>query len=67
LTVICDFLLLIFLQTVIIREGGAVYEYWHDPPTPIYLKVYMFNISNKDEFLQGQKAALNEVGPYIYK
>jgi len=44
-----------------------VYEYWHDPPTPIYLKVYMFNISNKDEFLQGQKAALNEVGPYIYK
>lgn len=44
-----------------------MYDFWLDPPVPIYLKVYMFNVTNPEEFLQGQKASLEEVGPYVYR
>lgn len=54
-------------QTVIIKEDSPVYEYWQDPPVPIYLKVYMFNVSNPAEFLNGEKPALVQTGPYTYR
>ncbi|XP_060583637.1 lysosome membrane protein 2-like [Ruditapes philippinarum] len=53
-------------DTVVIRKGGPVYEYWEDPPVPVYLQIYMFNLTNKEEFLNGQKPSLNQVGPYTY-
>lgn len=53
-------------DTVVIREGGEVYEYWLDPPVPIYLQIYMFNLTNQEEFLNGAKPSLVQVGPYSY-
>lgn len=53
-------------STVVIQKGGEVYEYWQKPPVPIYLKIYMFNLTNQQEFLNGQKPSVNEVGPYTY-
>ncbi|XP_052815897.1 lysosome membrane protein 2-like [Mya arenaria] len=54
-------------KTVVIKEGGPVYEFWLDPPVPIYLQVYMFNLTNPDEVLAGTKPPnLVQAGPYTY-
>nr|ASJ26356.1 scavenger receptor class B type I [Meretrix meretrix] len=53
-------------STVVIQKGGEVYDYWLDPPVPIYLQIYMFNLTNKEEFLMGDKPSLHQVGPYTY-
>lgn len=49
-------------------EGGEGFELWRRPPVNVYLKVYLFNITNRDEFLAGkEKLKVQEVGPYIYR
>lgn len=53
-------------HTVIIKEGGEVYNYWLDPPVPIFMQFYMFNITNPKEFLEGQRPAVAQSGPYTY-
>ena len=44
-----------------------MYEYWLDPPVPIYIQFYMFNLTNPEEFLQGEKPSLSQSGPYTYR
>ncbi|KAL4234338.1 Scavenger receptor class B [Mactra antiquata] len=53
-------------NTVVIHEGGKVYDYWKDPPVPIYLQIYMFNLTNQKEFLSGDKPTVEQIGPYTY-
>lgn len=37
-------------------------------PAPIYLKVYIFNLTNADEVVAGsQEIVVNEVGPYVFQ
>jgi len=58
-----------------INEGMAVFngsEMWDKfmhPPKDLnpYLQVYFFNVSNKEEFLRGEKPVVKEVGPYSYR
>lgn len=61
-----DFL---FKLKVVFSEGGEIFEMWRTPPVDLYLKVYLFNVTNRDEFLAGKedKLRFNEVGPYVYK
>lgn len=41
---------------------------WEKPEVDLLLKVYLFNITNKDAFLKGtEKLKVQEVGPYVYK
>ncbi|XP_076687354.1 scavenger receptor class B member 1 [Andrena cerasifolii] len=48
--------------------GSIVFELWKKPPINIYLKLYIFNITNKDEFLNGEeKLKVDEIGPYVYQ
>jgi scavenger receptor class B protein 1 len=49
--------------------GGEIYEIWRLPPVDLYLKVYLFNITNHEEYISGQdtKLKLEQIGPYIYK
>ncbi|XP_014600667.1 PREDICTED: scavenger receptor class B member 1-like isoform X2 [Polistes canadensis] len=60
---------LLFQFKVIFSEGGEIFEFWRKPDVDIFLKVYLFNITNHDEFLSGKDSKLNfqEVGPYVYK
>ncbi|ODM93105.1 Scavenger receptor class B member 1 [Orchesella cincta] len=44
-----------------------LYSAWIHPPVPVYLKVYLFNISNPKEFQNGSKPKLLEMGPYIFR
>ncbi|CAG0899946.1 unnamed protein product, partial [Darwinula stevensoni] len=41
---------------------------WIEPPIPIYLQFYMFNVTNPDEFLyMGATPKLQQLGPYTYR
>ncbi|KAI8512908.1 CD36 [Branchiostoma belcheri] len=50
-----------------LRKGEFVYGRWKDPPYPIYMQFYFFNLLNKDEVLNGAKPAFQEKGPYTYR
>ncbi|XP_015601964.1 scavenger receptor class B member 1 isoform X1 [Cephus cinctus] len=48
--------------------GSTVFTIWQTPPIDIYIKVYIFNITNPTEFLNGEeKLKVQEIGPYVYK
>ena len=40
--------------------------HWIDPPVHPVLNIYMFNLTNPDEFLQGAKPRYQEIGPYVF-
>ena len=44
-----------------------MYDYWLDPPVPIYMQFYMFNVTNHEEVLQGEKPSVTQSGPYTYR
>lgn len=50
-------------------KGDETYEMWKKPDAEIYLKVYIFNITNHEAFLSGEddKIKFQEVGPYVYR
>lgn len=52
---------------VTLKEGARVFKLWSKPPVTPVIKVYVFNVTNADEFLNnGSKPILDEVGPYTY-
>ena len=60
---------LIFKYKVTLGEGGEIFELWRLPPVDLYLKVYLFNVTNHEEYMAGidKKLKFQEVGPYVYK
>lgn len=50
-------------------KGDETFEMWRKPEAHIYLRVYIFNITNRDEFMSGaeEKLRFQEVGPYVYR
>lgn len=50
------------------RPGLPPYDWWADPPDEVKLRVYAFNITNHDRFMQGLDPKLNveEIGPIVY-
>jgi CD36 family len=63
----------LILNTVIDRKlkletGTRAFEKWRKPPIPIQSKVYIFDVTNADQFVKGlEKPKLVEKGPYVYK
>ncbi|XP_076259725.1 scavenger receptor class B member 1-like isoform X1 [Rhynchophorus ferrugineus] len=61
------------IQTIIgmvlnLSDGTLFYNLWSAPPYDVFLKVYLFNITNKEEFLKGkEKINISEIGPYVYR
>ncbi|KAF6210678.1 hypothetical protein GE061_013785 [Apolygus lucorum] len=49
-------------------EGSYIYEVWKTPPIKLYIKIFIFNITNAQEFMSGQdkKLKVQEIGPYVY-
>nr|XP_013100075.1 unnamed protein product [Stomoxys calcitrans] len=59
---------LIFKWKLTMSEGGEIFNLWAQPPVDLYLKVYLFNITNAAAFLEGkEKLNVEQVGPYVYK
>jgi len=55
-------------QVLTMSEGSFIFNLWLKPPVPVYLKVYIFNVTNAEEFLKGGvKLKLQQVGPYVYR
>lgn len=55
-------------QKLVMNNGGESYEMWRKPQVQLYLKVYIFNITNHEAFLAGrEKLRFQEVGPYVYR
>nr|CAD7425436.1 unnamed protein product [Timema monikensis] len=58
----------IFKWKLLFSEGGEVFEMWRRPDVDLYLRVFLFNVTNKEKFLSGEeKLRVQEVGPYVYK
>lgn len=59
---------IIFNYKVTMSEGSESLGLWAQPPVELFLKVYLFNVTNRDEFLAGkEKMKVQEVGPYVYR
>lgn len=54
-------------KEVTLTEGSRVFESWRNPPAPIYMQYFFFNVTNPNDFLSGGKAILKEIGPYTYR
>ncbi|XP_069781585.1 lysosome membrane protein 2-like isoform X2 [Narcine bancroftii] len=55
------------IQEIQLRNGTTAFETWKNPPPPIYMQFYFFNVTNPDEVLKGLKPFLEERGPYTYR
>lgn len=54
-------------KEVTLRDGGQTFNWWREPPVAPQLRVYIYNVTNADEFLNnGEKPVLDEIGPYVY-
>lgn len=55
------------LQEITLREGGQVFDMWRKPPVEPVFRVYVYNVTNADDFLnRGDKPILDELGPFVY-
>ena len=50
-----------------IVDGSPAYDTWRDVPVPMKLSFYMFNLTNPEEFEDGAKLNVEEIGPYVYR
>lgn len=60
-------LFLIHFQNLVIEKNSPTYDQWISPKVPIHCAVYLFNLTNPDEFLAGKRPILEEKGPYIFE
>lgn len=55
------------LQQLPLNEGSMTYDMWRKPPVTPIMRVYVYNVTNADEFLNDkQKPVVQELGPYTY-
>lgn len=53
---------------MILSNDGELLKLWMTPNVNLIVSLYIFNITNKEGFLNGnEKLKLQEVGPYVYK
>ena len=57
------------MQKLLLAEDGEIFQLWERPPVDLFLKVYLFNITNHEDFMSGRAKKLNveEIGPYVYQ
>ncbi|XP_077969152.1 lysosome membrane protein 2-like [Styela clava] len=56
-----------FKNHVIISLESPNFHIWIEPPPPVYMKYYIFNVTNKDDVIKGGIPNLVELGPYVYR
>ncbi|XP_014213612.1 scavenger receptor class B member 1 [Copidosoma floridanum] len=54
-------------KEISLNEGSRTFGWWKKPPVTPQMHVYIYNVTNADEFLNnGDKPVLKELGPYVY-
>lgn len=54
-------------KEIVLENGTEAFEAWENPPAPIYMQFYFFNLTNPLEVLDGDRPAVVEIGPYTYR
>lgn len=54
-------------QNVRIDPNSLSFNMWKEIPVPFYMSIYFFDILNPEEILKGEKPAVQERGPYVYR
>lgn len=54
-------------KEIVLKNGTEAFEAWENPPAPIYMQFYFFNLTNPLEVLEGDRPAVVEIGPYTYR
>ncbi|XP_029548289.1 lysosome membrane protein 2 [Salmo trutta] len=54
-------------KEITLTEGSRVFETWKNPPPPVFMQYFFFNVTNPDDFLDGAKPIVSQVGPYTYR
>ncbi|TSK72059.1 Lysosome membrane protein 2 [Bagarius yarrelli] len=54
-------------REVVLENGTDAFDVWKDPPSPVYMQFYFFNLTNPEEVLSGDRPAVIELGPYTYR
>uniref|UniRef100_A0A672QSG8 Lysosome membrane protein 2-like n=1 Tax=Sinocyclocheilus grahami TaxID=75366 RepID=A0A672QSG8_SINGR len=53
---------------ITLTEGSKIFASWKNPPPPVYIQFFFFNLTNPEEFLKGEaKPRLTEMGPYTFR
>lgn len=55
------------LKNLRLWNNTLSFHYWQRPGVIRLTKVYIFNVTNPDGFLNGEKPKLVEVGPFVYR
>lgn len=56
-----------YIQQVILKPGTQMRDMYDALPFPLIFKVYIFNVLNPDEVMQGNKPRFEEIGPYVFE
>eukprot|EP00066_Takifugu_rubripes_P002988 XP_003965271.1 PREDICTED: lysosome membrane protein 2 isoform X1 [Takifugu rubripes] len=54
-------------KEIVLVEGSRVFPSWKNPPPPVYMEFFFFNITNEEQILKGGKPEVTQVGPYTYR
>ncbi|XP_051534138.1 lysosome membrane protein 2-like isoform X2 [Myxocyprinus asiaticus] len=53
---------------ITLTEGSKVFATWKNPPPPVFMEFFFFNVTNPEAFLKGEaKPHVTEMGPYTYR
>lgn len=60
---------LIYRWKLLLSNRGEIYEMWRKPEVKLYTRVFLFNVTNAEEFMAGtdDKIKVKEVGPFVYR
>ncbi|CAH8648287.1 unnamed protein product [Schistosoma curassoni] len=50
-----------------ILPGSEIFDNWKSPSVPVYFSIYLYNLTNPQEVLNGGRPRFTEVGPYVYR
>ena len=51
-----------------LKPGSLVYKEWIKPSVPIYMKYFVFNVTNPNEVMEGLEIPnVTQIGPYSYR
>jgi len=55
------------LSKLVLRNNSGFAELWKNPPIKPHFKVYFFNLTNAEDFINGKaNPHVQEIGPYTY-
>ncbi|KAI5613211.1 lysosome membrane protein 2 [Silurus asotus] len=55
-------------KEITLAQNSRVLAGWINPPPPVYMQYFFFNVTNPQEFLDGKaKPNVTQIGPYTYR